>query len=83
MKIQRINIDTSVYGGYFDIEFEDFTRPLFEKIQQGEFTILFSAVTQEELEFAPDPVKELVTDLRADQTEFFELNGESVELAQE
>ena len=68
---------------FFDIEFEDFTRPLFERIQQGEFTILFSAVTQEELEFAPDPVKELVTDLRADQTEFLELNGEVVELAQE
>lgn len=83
MKIQRIYIDTSVFGGFFDIEFEDFTRPLFERIQQGEFTILFSAVTQEELEFAPDPVKELVTDLRADQTEFLELNGEVVELAQE
>ena len=83
MKIQRIYIDTSVFGGYFDIEFEDFTKPLFERIQKGEFTILFSTVTQEELELAPDPVKELVIDLRADQTEFLELNSESVGLAQE
>lgn len=51
--------------------------------QLGEFTILFSAVIQEELELAPEPGKELVRDLRTDQTEFLELDGNSVELAQE
>jgi|SRR5690606_34705986 len=83
MKMQRIYIDTSVFGGYFDSEFEEFTIPLFNRIKNGEFTILFSAVTQEELELAPVMVKELVIDLRLDQTEFLEINDESVELALE
>ena len=81
--MQRIYIDTSVFGGYFDSEFEEFTIPLFNRIKNGEFTILFSAVTQEELELAPVMVKELVIDLRLDQTEFLEINDESVELALE
>ena len=83
MKKQLIYIDTSVFGGYFDTEFEEFTKPLFDRIKHGEFIILFSTVTEEELELAPDKVKKLVTDLRADQTEFIETNEESVELASE
>jgi len=49
MKKQRIYIDTSVFGGYFDSEFEEFTRPLFDRIQKGEFTILLSAVLQRDI----------------------------------
>ena len=30
---QRLYIDTSVFGGYFDEEFSEFTRPLFESSQ--------------------------------------------------
>jgi len=30
--IKRIYIDTSVYGGYFDKEFETDTKPFFEKL---------------------------------------------------
>lgn len=30
MKKQRIYLDTSVFGGYFDDEFREFTEPLFE-----------------------------------------------------
>lgn len=57
MKKQRMYIDTSVFGGYFDSEFDEFTKPLFDRINKGEFIILFSSVTQEELEFAPERVK--------------------------
>lgn len=78
---QRLYIDTSVFGGYFDEEFSEFTRPLFERIQKGEFRLLFSAVTQDELTSAPERVKKLVTSLRAENTEFIETNNEAVELA--
>jgi hypothetical protein len=47
MKKQRIYIDTSVFGGYYDEEFDSFTRPLFDKINYGEFIVLFSTVTQD------------------------------------
>ena len=78
---QRLYIDTSVFGGYFDEEFSEFTRPLFERIQMGEFRLLFSAVTQDELTSAPERVKKLVTSLRVENTEFIETNNEAVELA--
>ena len=78
---QRLYIDTSVFGGFFDEEFLEFTRPLFDRIKKGEFKLLFSTVTQEELNFAPDNVKGLVTSIKAENTEFLEANEEAVELA--
>jgi predicted nucleic acid-binding protein len=78
---QRIYIDTSVFGGQFDEEFAEYTIPLFDRIKSGEFIILFSTVTQDELENAPENVKQLVKSLSVDQTEFIETTDEAVELA--
>ncbi|VAW27626.1 hypothetical protein MNBD_BACTEROID06-1703 [hydrothermal vent metagenome] len=83
MKKQRIYIDTSVFGGYFDSEFEEFTKPLFDRIEKGEFIILYSPVTQDELENAPSRVRSLVTSLKSSQTEFLETTDEAVDLATE
>lgn len=80
---QRIYIDTSVFGGYFDDEFSEHTIPLFEKIKAGEFIILYSTVTQDELENAPEKVKELVKGLKSDLAEFIEITDEAIELATE
>ncbi len=80
---QRIYIDTSVFGGYFDEEFKEHTIPLFNRIKKGEFIILYSTVTQDELENAPENVKELVKSLRADLTEFIEVTEEAIDLATE
>ena len=78
---QRLYIDTSVFGGFFDEEFAEFTKPLFERLQKGEFKLLFSTVTQEELSLAPDQVKKLVENIKIENTEFIETNEEAVELA--
>lgn len=59
----RIYLDTSVYGGYFDEEFSEHTIPLFDRIRNNEFILLYSSVTQEELVNAPEKVKELVKSL--------------------
>jgi len=80
---QRIYIDTSVFGGYFDEEFAEHTTPLFTRIKQNEFTILFSSVTQDELENTPDKVKELVKHLKAEWTEYIDTTEESIDLANE
>jgi predicted nucleic acid-binding protein len=80
---QRIYIDTSVFGGHFDEEFKEHTIPLIGRIKEGEFIILYSTVTQDELENAPEKVKELVKSLRADLTEFIETTDEVIELATE
>ena len=55
---QRIYIDTSVFGGYFDVEFEKFTKPLFDRIRNRELKIVYSSVTEDELANAPEKVKE-------------------------
>lgn len=78
---QRLYIDTSVFGGFFDEEFAEFTKPLFERLQKGEFKLLFSTVTQEELALAPEQVKKLVENIKIENTEFIETNEEAVELA--
>lgn len=80
---QRIYIDTSVFGGYFDEEFAEHTIPLFERLKSGEFILLFSTVTQDELENAPEKVKELVKSLKAESTEFLNATDEAVDLATE
>jgi len=83
MKKQRIYFDTSVFGGYFDKEFKEFTKPLFERINNGEFTVLLSTMLDEELEFAPERIKNLISNLDDGFTEFLEDKDEAVDLATE
>ncbi|MBA3285419.1 MAG: type II toxin-antitoxin system VapC family toxin [Bacteroidia bacterium] len=79
----RLYLDTSVFGGYFDEEFSEHTIPLFERIRKNDFTILYSTVTQDELENAPENVKELVMGLKVGNTEFLETTDEAIDLATE
>ncbi|WP_445734930.1 PIN domain-containing protein [Mariniflexile sp.] len=83
MKKQRIYLDTSVFGGYFDDEFKEFTKPLFERINNGEFTIIFSTMLEGELELAPEKVRKLVRGIESEDTEFVEETNDAVELATE
>jgi hypothetical protein len=78
---QRLYIDTSVFGGYFDDEFSEFTIPLFRRIDSGEFILLFSSVTQDELNGAPEKIKGLVAGIKVERTEFIEISEEVVDLA--
>jgi predicted nucleic acid-binding protein len=78
---QRLYIDTSVFGGFFDEEFAEFTIPLFKRFQNGEFKLLFSTITQEELSFAPEKVKELVKSIKIESTEFIDASEEAIDLA--
>ena len=80
---QKFYIDTSVFGGYFDEEFSEHTIPLFDRYRNNEFTLLFSSVTQDELENAPERVKDLVRSLKTEFTEFLDTTDEAIELATE
>ena len=83
MKKLRIYLDTSVFGGYFDDEFQEFTKPLFERIYNGEFTIIFSTMLETELQYSPDKVHEIVRNIESNNTEFVEETDTAVELAYE
>ncbi|MBN2681116.1 MAG: PIN domain-containing protein [Bacteroidales bacterium] len=78
-----IYIDTSVFGGYFDEEFSENTIPLFERIMNNEFVVLFSTVTQDELESAPERVKELVNSIKAENSIYLDTTDEAYDLAME
>jgi predicted nucleic acid-binding protein len=78
---QRIYLDTSVFGGFFDSEFEEYTKPLFLRIKNQELRIIYSSVTERELENAPERVKQLIRGLPLDVVEFIEVTEDSVELA--
>lgn len=79
--IARYYIDTSVFGGYFDVEFEDATRQLFEKISKEGIKILYSELTENELENAPEKIKDFIRGLKKDSIEYIEISKESIELA--
>ncbi|HEV2718942.1 MAG TPA: PIN domain protein [Thermoanaerobaculia bacterium] len=55
----RIYVDTSVFGGYFDPEFEVPTRRLFEMFIRGAARMVLSELTIGELEDAPVHVRTL------------------------
>lgn len=80
---QRIYIDTSVFGGYFDEEFAEHTIPLFDRLKNDEFMLLFSTVTQDELENAPSKVKALVKGIKSELTEYLDISDEAIDLASE
>lgn len=82
MRIQKIYIDTSVLGGYFDTEFEIPTRELFDQVKRGEYKIVISNITEGELLNAPEHVKTLLNDLNIDY-EIITLTDDAVNLAME
>ncbi len=58
---QRIYIDTSVAGGFFDEEFKDATQRLFGRLEKDEVRFIISDLLELELIQAPRQVSELLT----------------------
>ena len=77
----RIYIDTSVIGGYYDEEFEEPTRMLFERIENKDFIIYFSEVNEAELVLAPQHVQDVKKIIPADCYKYLELSDETRQLA--
>jgi hypothetical protein len=69
---QRIYIDTSIVGGYFDVEFAVATQALFDRLRKREVIFVVSDLMQGELEKAPIQVRELLLTYERDYPECFE-----------
>ena len=78
---QKIYIDTSVVGGYYDSEFKEDTQLLFKEIKQGLFEIVYSTVTEDELLGAPKKVRDLMPSLPQKVITKVGLSEEAVNLA--
>lgn len=79
--IQRIYIDTSVVGGYFDEEFKEATSMLFQRLENNDVRFVVSDLLDLELINAPIHVKELLFNFPTDYFERVELTNEAVKLA--
>lgn len=79
--MERIYLDTSVFGGYYDSEFELWTKLLFKNIYEGKYIILYSKLTDVELQPAPQRVKDLLLTIPIKYIEKVEISEEAKELA--
>jgi predicted nucleic acid-binding protein len=74
-------IDTSVIGGYFDVEFAKETQSLFDNLEISHFNIMYSSVTEDELLNAPREVKDFLETIPNNLKNKVELTEEAVKLA--
>ena len=79
--MEKLYLDTSIFGGYFDDEFNLWTRLLFDKIISGKFKILLSRLTEYELSLAPLKVRELLNGLPESVLQSIDLSDEVIQLA--
>ena len=80
---QRFYFDTSVFGGVYDIEFDEPTIQLFEKVKLGVVTCIFSDLTIGELDNAPQRVKDYFATLPVEYLELVHMTDESLVLARQ
>jgi predicted nucleic acid-binding protein len=78
---QRIYIDTSIVGGYFDKEFAEATIALFERLKNKGIIFVVSEVLYAELAGAPAHVQNLLNEYDDDCFEYVPLLEEAKELA--
>jgi predicted nucleic acid-binding protein len=77
----RIYVDTSVIGGCFDEEFEEYSNQLFDEFVSGRKIVIVSDVVLLELEGAPDNVRGVLADVPSENIEYVSLNEDSIQLA--
>lgn len=69
-KSMRLYIDTSIFGGFFETEFQLWTKKLVEQIFEGQYIAVVSDMTLAELEEAPKQVRELADKIISENSEF-------------
>lgn len=72
--MERIYLDTSVFGGYFELEFELWGKLLFNKIINRDIKLLYSQMTEIELVNAPKKVRDILTKIPNSNIEFLRVN---------
>jgi predicted nucleic acid-binding protein len=78
---QRIYIDTSVVGGYFDEEFSVETILFFDTVKKGQVTIILSDLLEAELLRAPEFTKTLLKSIPEEYKENVRISPAAIELA--
>jgi hypothetical protein len=79
---QRIYVDTSVLGGVYDPEFEEWSSRLMREFNEGIKILVISDLTLRELESAPEHVQEVFKEIPEDNIEFVLFKDEAKELSE-
>ena len=83
----KLYLDTSVLGGYFDKEFKEDTRAFFDYAREQRIKLIYSDLTERELENAPTRVKDFLHKLKQNKkgetvVEQIKSNEEAMELSE-
>jgi len=82
MDPRRIYIDTSVFGGVFDLSFQDASKTLLDEIRTGRTIGVLSDVVLTELDGAPSHIRALIDTLPPKHLESVARGPESARLAE-
>ena len=66
---------------YLTSKFSAYTKPFFDKVENGDIKIVYSEITNDELADAPEKVRNYLKQLTSMQKEFVEITPEAVNLA--
>jgi predicted nucleic acid-binding protein len=77
----RVYADTSVYGGVLDDEFAKPSRIFFDRVREGRFELVISALVEDELIQAPSEVREWFGQFRV-AAHIVEVSSEALALRQ-
>ncbi len=80
MKPLRVYVDTSVFGGCFDAEFEAESRRFFDLVRAGRVVVMVSPVVLAELREAPPQVRGLFQSLPENAVFPVDLTPDIIEL---
>ena len=79
---KRVYIDASVVGGNFDEEFSFWTKLFFDSVKRGAYKIVISEILTQELENAPENIRDYLNTIKGSLKEYVEFDDETENLAQ-
>ena len=78
----KVYTDTSVIGGCFEMEFQEWSNALFQEFIAGTKQIMLSDLTLQELELARQEVREKVNEIPYEQRIAIGITDEIIQLAE-
>ncbi len=78
----RIYVDTSVFGGCFDLEFEIWLNRIIDFFKIGKYKAVISEVSEFELKFAPRHIRQILTNIPNKNLEVTKLTDEAKQLSE-
>jgi predicted nucleic acid-binding protein len=77
----EVYIDTSIIGGYYDEEFEFWTKQFFKAVDEGRYKLAVSDLLIQELLEAPEEIRTFLDQVPDKHKSYYELSQEAEQLA--